>query len=67
MRYCICSVEEIPNMKVRYRSGVDQMPRGESDKSRKPVGVLLGTTKDYLAAQDKRFEERDRGCRRQES
>jgi len=66
MRYAICSVEEIPNVKPRYRSGVDQMPRSNAERPKKPVGVLTASTKDYLAAQDKRFEERERGCRRQE-
>lgn len=67
MRYCICSVEEIPSIGPRYRSGVDQMPRGTADKAKKPVGALSATPKDYYAAQDRRFDEQERGCRRQES
>ena len=64
MRYAICSVDDIPSAPPRYRQGKDQVPRSLVRQAAKPfseVGI-----KDYIAAQDKRFDEKEKMGGRQE-
>jgi len=65
MRYAICAVEDLPSDRApRYRTGSDLMPRSSLVKAR-PHGVITATTADYLNAQDKKYEERQRTGRQQ--
>ena len=56
MRYALCSMEEIPDAKARYRQGPDQKPR--ELHSRSPLTVEKATMSDYMREQDRKFDER---------
>lgn len=68
MRYAICSVAELPtDMRPRYRTGSDMMPRarGKDPNIRPGTPIAIPSAKEYLMAQEKRFEQRLHPGRRQ--
>lgn len=57
MRYCICSVEEVPQLRQRVRSGRDQMPmeRFHEEKHRPGEVVVVPTAKDWVFGREQRW------------
>lgn len=67
-RYAICSVDALPeDRRPRYRSGEDQMPRarGKNPSVNPNVPQPIPSARDYLMAQEKRFEAARQPGRRQ--
>ena len=64
LRYGICSVEDAPYMPARYRQGKDQIPKPLSHAAPKPFSEVPVSA--YIAAQDKRFDEKEKMGGRQE-
>jgi hypothetical protein len=53
MRYAICSVEDIPDVKPRYRQGARQEPK---EFSSVPTSRVMPSVAQSLAAQDEEMD-----------
>ncbi len=58
MRYAICSVEDVPALRARYRRPPNMQPK-EVSKTRYITPTVIGSARDYLVAQEKKFGERE--------
>ncbi len=66
-RYGICSIDSLPeDRRPRYRGGNDMKPRATGEMPRDPrvPHIIIPTVAQTLAAQDKRFDLRERPGRR---
>jgi len=63
-RYAIASVEGLPqDRRPRYRQGADQVPRAKANPP-KNGKYVIPSAKEYLAAQDRKFDLAAKGARR---
>ena len=70
IRYAVCSVDALAEDRApRYRQGADLMPRARPGHGKHPPGYVapVPTARDYLMAQEKKWESSFRPGRRRQS